>query len=38
MAYRPHPVTAASITQAPDPCVDCVFWQSRGDRSAAKGR
>ena len=38
MAYRLHPVTAASITQAPDPCVDCVFWQSRGDRSAAKPR
>ena len=33
-----HPVTTASIAQAPPPCVGCVFWQSRGDRSAAKGR
>ena len=33
-----HPVTTASIAHAPPPCVGCVFWQSRGDRSAAKGR
>jgi hypothetical protein len=33
-----HPVTTASIAQAPPPCVGCVFWQSRGNRSAAKGR
>jgi hypothetical protein len=38
MAYRLHPVTTASIGQAPPPCVDCVFWQSRVGRSAAKGR
>jgi hypothetical protein len=35
---RLHPVTAASIAHAPPPCVGCVFWQSRGNRSAAKGR
>jgi hypothetical protein len=38
MASRLHPVTAASIAHAPPPCVGCVFWQSRGDRPAAKGR
>jgi hypothetical protein len=35
---RLHPVTAASITHAPPPCVGCVFWQSRGHRVAAKGK
>ena len=38
MAYRLHPVTAASITHAPPPCVGCVFWQSGGRRSAPKGK
>jgi hypothetical protein len=38
VAYRLHPVTAASIAHAPPPCVGCVFWQSRGRRTAAKGR
>jgi hypothetical protein len=38
LPYRLHPVTAASITHAPPPCVGCVFWQSRGQRSAPKGR
>ena len=38
MPARMHPVTTASIAHAPPPCVGCVFWQSRGDRSAAKGR
>jgi hypothetical protein len=38
MPYRLHPVTAASIAHAPPPCVGCVFWQSRGQRSTAKGR
>jgi hypothetical protein len=38
MPYRLHPVTAASIAHAPPPCVGCVFWQSRGERSAPKGR
>lgn len=38
MPYRLHPVTAASITHAPPPCVGCVFWQSRGRRSAPKGK
>jgi hypothetical protein len=38
MGYRLQPVTAASIAHAPPPCVGCVFWQSRGRRSAPKGR
>jgi hypothetical protein len=38
MPYRLHPLTAASISHAPAPCVGCVFWQSRGDRAAAKGK
>jgi hypothetical protein len=38
MPYRLHPVTAASVAHAPPPCVGCVFWQSRGHRSAPKGR
>jgi hypothetical protein len=38
VASRLHPVTAASIAHAPPPCVGCVFWQSRGSRSAAKER
>jgi hypothetical protein len=38
MAYRLQPVTAASVAHAPPPCVGCVFWQSRGHRSAPKGR
>jgi hypothetical protein len=36
--YRLHPVTGASIAHAPPPCVGCVFWQSRGQRVAAKGK
>jgi hypothetical protein len=36
--YRLHPVTTASIAHAPAPCVGCVFWQSRGQRVAAKGK
>src|SRR5262245_42871418 len=38
MPTRLHPVTAASVAHAPRPCVGCVFWQSRGDRTAGKGR
>jgi hypothetical protein len=38
MPYRLHPVTVASIAHAPPPCVGCVFWQSRGARSAPKGK
>ena len=38
MPSRLHPVTSASIAHAPPPCVGCVFWQSRGNRAAAKGR
>jgi hypothetical protein len=36
MAYRLTPVTGANIVQAPPVCVDCVFWQSRANRSATK--
>lgn len=39
MPYRLHPVTGASIEQAPPPCVECVFWQTReGQRAATKSR
>jgi hypothetical protein len=38
MAYRLSPVTAATIADAPPVCVDCVFWQSRPGRAAAKDR
>jgi hypothetical protein len=38
MAYRLEPVTTASISRAPSVCVGCVFWQSRGQRPAVKGR
>ena len=37
MAYRLEPVTGTSIVHAPPVCVGCVFWQSRGQRLAAKG-
>jgi hypothetical protein len=38
MAYRLEPVTKASLGGAPAVCVDCVFWQSKRGRSAAKDR
>jgi hypothetical protein len=38
MAYRLEPVTKASLAGAPAVCVDCVFWQSKRGRSAAKDR
>jgi hypothetical protein len=38
MPYGLHPLTGASIAHAPPPCVGCVFWQSRGQRSAPKGK
>lgn len=38
MGYRLEPVTSPSVVNAPPVCVGCVFWQSRGDRSAPKGR
>ena len=38
MPYRLHPVTAAAIAHAPPPCVDCIFWQTRADRSTDKAR
>jgi hypothetical protein len=38
MAYRLHPLTQVSLAHAPPPCVGCVFWQTDGRRSAAKGK
>jgi len=38
MAYRLSPVTRASLGDAPEVCVGCVFWQSRGGRSVEKER
>ena len=38
MAYRLEPVTGATVVRAPQVCVECVFWQSRGNRFAAKDR
>ena len=38
MPYRLEPVTRATISHAPSPCVECVFWQSRGGRSIDKAR
>jgi hypothetical protein len=38
MPYRLHPVNAVSVRHAPTPCVDCVFWQTRGTRSTDKAR
>jgi hypothetical protein len=38
LPYRLEPVTGATIAHAPPPCIGCVFWQSRGHRSAPKGR
>jgi hypothetical protein len=36
--YRLHPLTQVSLAHAPPVCVGCVFWQSRGNRSAPKGK
>lgn len=38
MPYRLQPVTGASIGEAPPPCVDCVFWQTRPNRTTDKQR
>src|SRR5919106_138895 len=38
MAYRLETVLGASAVNSPPVCVGCVFWQSRGHRSAATGR
>ncbi|MBW3593583.1 MAG: hypothetical protein KY396_07800 [Actinobacteria bacterium] len=38
MPYRLHPVTGASVADAPPPCVECVFWQTRGTRAVDKHR
>lgn len=38
MGYRLEPVTRATIAGAPPVCVDCVFWQTRSERSGAKER
>jgi hypothetical protein len=36
--YRLAPVTTASIRDAPPPCVECVFWQTREGRTTDKAR
>jgi hypothetical protein len=36
--YKLEPVTRATISRAPGVCVDCVFWQARGNRSVDKER
>jgi hypothetical protein len=36
--YRLEPVTAFSIKDAPAPCVECVFWQSRTEKAVDKDR
>jgi hypothetical protein len=36
--YHLEPVTRATISRAPGVCVDCVFWQSRGNRGVDKAR
>jgi hypothetical protein len=36
--YRLHPLTQVSLAHAPPACVGCVFWQSRGQRVAPKGK
>jgi hypothetical protein len=38
VAYRLQPVTTATAMDAPAVCAGCVFWQSRGQRQASKGR
>lgn len=38
MGYRLEPLTRLSLPGAPPVCVDCVFWQSRTGRPAAKAR
>jgi hypothetical protein len=38
MAYRLEPLSRASLPRAPAVCLDCVFWQSRSGRPAAKPR
>jgi hypothetical protein len=36
--YRLQPVTSVSVRDAPPPCVECVFWQTRGSRAIDKRR
>jgi hypothetical protein len=38
MGYRLEPVTHSTIGGAPSVCHECVFWQSRSERPAAKER
>jgi hypothetical protein len=38
VAYLLRPLVNASRRDAPPVCVDCVFWQSRGDRVPPKDR
>jgi hypothetical protein len=36
--YALRPVNAVSIGDAPPPCVDCTFWQTRPGRTTSKAR
>jgi hypothetical protein len=38
VGYQLRPLTQATLAAAPPVCVDCVFWQSRGNRSLDKAR
>ena len=38
MPYRLHPVNTISVKHAPPPCVDCIFWQTRPNRSTDKAQ
>jgi len=38
MGYALQPVTRLSVGGAPPVCQDCVFWQTRSERSGAKER
>lgn len=38
MSYHLRPLTRATLPDAPPVCVDCTFWQSRGNRQAVKQR
>ncbi|MBA2616013.1 MAG: hypothetical protein H0U90_09640 [Actinobacteria bacterium] len=38
MGYRLHPVNTISIRHAPEPCIQCVFWQGREGRTVDKTR
>lgn len=38
MGYRLEPVTYGALGGAPEVCRDCIFWQTRSERSGAKER